>query len=560
MMSSSDLDDLAADISQRGQIHPILITSDDLVLDGRNRLEACRRAGVEPYTLIWDGDGDPFASPTAFVLSANLRRRHLNESQRALAAAEALPLFEAEARARQKATLKRGAAPVSAPVRSREVAEPRPQKKGKAAAAAAEAMGARTRSVERAKAVLTKRPELRDQIRDAKITLKQAEKAIRKEEQLKNVLEYVPPKGTYAVIVADVPWQYEDQLDGSDQARGGTPYPPMPLDEICKLKPPAAPDCALWFWATNAHLIDGSVARVLEAWGFEPKTLLTWRKVDKAGNDRLGSGHYLRNTTEHVVLAVRGKPVVRGSDQPTIFDAPRTSRHSEKPPQAYEIFERVTPCDPSARIELFAVTPRAGWVTSGSEQQAKERVKLSAGDLARLEALVRPEADVDPIGAPDLLAAAKRGPARVERAAFSLITWFRTNGELPRVAAGNGRTGRYVVDRRGRSFHWALVVDAEGNAVRGWPESPAFASLEAAKDDAEAIEQTRCATLPVVPAMLEPRQAPKCGEVDGHTGPKNGPCLLDAGHGGAHSNGRRTWPGKKLRGKPRRPNMQVRDV
>jgi hypothetical protein len=130
------------------------------------------------------------------VLSANLHRRHLNESQRALIAAQALPLLEAEARERQKAALKRGTqAPVSAPGREREsaAAPTPPAPKGKSSEIAAKRIGASARQVERAKVVLTKRPELVEQIRTAKLTLKQAEKQIRKEEQLKNVLEYRPP-------------------------------------------------------------------------------------------------------------------------------------------------------------------------------------------------------------------------------------------------------------------------------------------------------------------------------------------------------------------------------
>jgi hypothetical protein len=129
----------------------------------------------------------------------------------------------------------------------------------------------------------------------------------------------------------------------------------------------------------------------VKAWGFEPKTVYTWRKVDKNGNDRLGAGRYGRNVTEHAILAVRGKPVIDAADQPNIFDAPRTSRHSQKPDRFFEIVEKVTPCAPEARIELFAVDERKGWNTSGSEQQAKARAKRP--DAKARERAAPPEPD-----------------------------------------------------------------------------------------------------------------------------------------------------------------------
>jgi hypothetical protein len=53
-----------------------------MILDGRNRYAACRRAGVEPVTKPWDGRGEPYE----FVASLNLHRRHLDTSQRAMIA------------------------------------------------------------------------------------------------------------------------------------------------------------------------------------------------------------------------------------------------------------------------------------------------------------------------------------------------------------------------------------------------------------------------------------------------------------------------------------------
>ena len=53
------------------------------VIDGRNRLEGCHRAGVEPTFTEWTGTGSVVAS----ILSVNLHRRHLSDQQRAMLAA-----------------------------------------------------------------------------------------------------------------------------------------------------------------------------------------------------------------------------------------------------------------------------------------------------------------------------------------------------------------------------------------------------------------------------------------------------------------------------------------
>jgi site-specific DNA-methyltransferase (adenine-specific) len=73
-------------------------------LDGRNRLAACEIAGVEPTFVEWQGTG----SPTEWVISENLIRRHLTTSQRAVVAHDLLPLLEQEAKERQRRSPGRG--------------------------------------------------------------------------------------------------------------------------------------------------------------------------------------------------------------------------------------------------------------------------------------------------------------------------------------------------------------------------------------------------------------------------------------------------------------------
>lgn len=84
LMEGNALDALSNDIKEHGQSDPIVLL-DGKILDGRNRYRACQRIGVTPATTEWTGCG---GTPEAFVISKNLHRRHLNESQRALIAAK----------------------------------------------------------------------------------------------------------------------------------------------------------------------------------------------------------------------------------------------------------------------------------------------------------------------------------------------------------------------------------------------------------------------------------------------------------------------------------------
>ena len=84
LMDEEDLAELAADIKKNGQQMPIVVDGEGQIIDGRNRMEACRRAGVEPIFEELDG-GDP----VDFILSLNVRRRHLTKGQRAMAVAMA---------------------------------------------------------------------------------------------------------------------------------------------------------------------------------------------------------------------------------------------------------------------------------------------------------------------------------------------------------------------------------------------------------------------------------------------------------------------------------------
>ena len=83
MMDAAAHEELKADIAKHGQRRPVIFIGNQ-VLDGRNRLKACNELGIEPKREEAPADVDPFE----FVLSLNLHRRHLTESQRAMVAAK----------------------------------------------------------------------------------------------------------------------------------------------------------------------------------------------------------------------------------------------------------------------------------------------------------------------------------------------------------------------------------------------------------------------------------------------------------------------------------------
>ena len=96
-MNEEEFAQLTTDISTNGfnPQFPIVLYKDK-VLDGINRILACKKANVKPEFTQYAGD-----SPVTFVITANINRRHLSKSQSAVCAVEAIPLFEKETLAKQ---------------------------------------------------------------------------------------------------------------------------------------------------------------------------------------------------------------------------------------------------------------------------------------------------------------------------------------------------------------------------------------------------------------------------------------------------------------------------
>lgn len=175
----------------------------------------------------------------------------------------------------------------------------------------------------------------------------------------------------YACILADPPWEFRDVGTRLAPSHEGRHYEVLSLRELVAcgalVNNLSARDAFLWLWAPNALVIDGSARAVCRAWGFEPKQLIPWLKVDSAGKPRMGGGHYTRVCTEMLVLARRGRATVTNRSTPGVILAER-GRHSAKPDESYALIERL--CE-GPRLELYARRRYSEeWTAWGNEVQS----------------------------------------------------------------------------------------------------------------------------------------------------------------------------------------------
>jgi N6-adenosine-specific RNA methylase IME4 len=328
-----DVDVLAASIASVGLLHPIVIRPDGRLIAGERRIHAAKHLGwtTIPVTVV------DLEKVALGEFAENAIRKDFTLSE-AVAIKRALEPIEREAaKERQRAGGRSGGkASGKLPEAS----------KGNAADKTAKATGMARRTLEKAEAIVAAAeaeperfgPLLADMDRTGRANgvYRRLENA-RQAERIRSEPPLLPGNGPYRVIVADPAWPYE--LARNDPStRGVHPYPTMHIDEVCALPVAtlAGDDCVLWLWVPSMLLANGTGARVVEAWGFSPRTILTWAK------NKMGNGTWLRGQTEHCVMAVRGKPVVTLTNQTTLLQAP-VRAHSQKPVEFYDFVEKLCP-------------------------------------------------------------------------------------------------------------------------------------------------------------------------------------------------------------------------
>jgi N6-adenosine-specific RNA methylase IME4 len=210
-------------------------------------------------------------------------------------------------------------------------------------------------------------------------------------------------------VLIDPPWPYDDAGPGKRGATGRH-YAALSLVEIESLvrgllqgELPlsaeafrVAADATLFVWTTNAFLAEAHY--LAKAWGWRISSVITWGKVCRSRPDqlKLGVGTWVRNCTEHLVVATRGRPVVLDRAVPSLFLAP-AGKHSEKPDAAYRLMERLCP---GPGLELFARAVRPGWTGWGDQYPGMETVAPTVDAGGSGQAATPPRPLPQPFGLP----------------------------------------------------------------------------------------------------------------------------------------------------------------
>lgn len=351
------------DVRLNGIREPITLY-EGKILDGRNRHRAATELDVECPTETYDGN-----DALGFVISLNVKRRHLDESQRSMVAAAVETLKPG--RPGKDANLhdiSRDQAAAMLNVSTRSVASAKAvREKGVPELVAAVESGKVSVSAAADAAKLPKQQQ-RDAVAKGPSAVKAAGKRASRDQRevvLAEKIQALPGK-RYGLIFADPEWRFEPRSreTGMDRAADNH-YPTSETEEIARrdIDSIAAQDCVLGLWATAPMIEDGLY--VMRKWGFIYKTQVIWFK-QRPGQGR-GTGYWFLGEHEILLVGTRGLVVAPapGSQFRSVVLAP-VGEHSAKPDVFLEMFETYFPNIP--KIELNRRGPaRPGWDAWGNE-------------------------------------------------------------------------------------------------------------------------------------------------------------------------------------------------
>ena len=426
MIADDAYPDFKADIEAHGLADQIVLL-DGRILDGRNRYRALCDLGWEHHDHHYVTFGELVKekglnmSPLDYVVSKNMARRHLSESQRSMSAARAATMRQGERNDIDTLPMD---------------PEPSANLRKVSAGEAADMFAVSERSVNSANVILKQGiEELQGLVDQGQVAVSVAEEIARMSEEIQReiIAENLPsqlkgaakkavrhrkqkalaekqkalPTKKYGVIYADPEWKFITRSDSGMDRAADNHYPTSNLDEIMarRVADIAADDCVLFMWATVPMLIEAIC--VAEAWGFcrlerddisghlKPakrvsRYVTNWAWV----KHKISTGYWGRNQHEHLLIFTKGNPIAPAmGTQPAsaimaeisiegapdalspnaneaIVVADLARDHSEKPDIFRDWISRLFPDAP--KIELNARTAGEGWDVWGNEAPETE--------------------------------------------------------------------------------------------------------------------------------------------------------------------------------------------
>ncbi|ODA67649.1 hypothetical protein A7A08_01684 [Methyloligella halotolerans] len=421
MMSADEHAALVADMRENGFREGCeIILYEGQILDGRNRYSCAREAGVTPLVTNFfaSRDGDPLR----YVISRNLNRRHLNETQRAWVASQVASYTHGGDRRSASDQAANLPLETEAPKNSAnlpnkaEGVEQRDEPAPKVSQAdAAKLFNVSERSVrDAAKVGKSGIDELNEAVRAGHLSISAAAKAamlppetqrriaqvaasgkanvvrkvLKQEGRAKREAELgakqcALPEKKYGVILADPEWRFKTWSEAGMDRAADNHYPTSELTDIAAREVVAisAEDCVLYLWVTRPMLEMGLV--VMRAWGFAYVSCHGWDK--EVG----GTGYWNIDDLELLLIGTKGDVPcpAPGTQERALLHAKR-GQHSAKPEAVAEMIEALFPTLP--KIELNRRGPaRPGWDAWGNEAETgalteEQRALVDANGMVRV--------------------------------------------------------------------------------------------------------------------------------------------------------------------------------
>jgi N6-adenosine-specific RNA methylase IME4 len=180
----------------------------------------------------------------------------------------------------------------------------------------------------------------------------------------------------YGVILIDPMWDFKNYSAKGEAKNPNQHYACESVEDMAVNFPVghlAAPDCAMFMWATAPMLDQG--LWLMKQYGFTFKSAAAWAKQSSTGNKwAFGPGYTFRSACEFILLGTIGSPKVISHSVRNLIVAP-VREHSRKPDDLHRMAEAMYA---GPRCEIFGRESRDGWEAWGNQADKFDMMEKAA--------------------------------------------------------------------------------------------------------------------------------------------------------------------------------------